>query len=398
MGDFAVPADTVEHQIRSGIGSLWKKFRTEESLPEAPVQAEDDLRELSRAQMNGIAPAPGWTAAAETLDTRLEAWLVDKNPARSVVFMVLPPHSWRAEILAAWAQQRRWPLLDAPDPETVLAGGEGWMRDRFDGRSHWVFPHLNRCYLRNAHGLGMVRRLLDDMCGGRLGRGIVGCDSWAWAYLMRIWHGRQPTVLTAQAFDQARLERWFGILSAGAGQRRLDFRQARDGKYVLAPVVEADGDNGASPKTSTFLKHLAACARGIPGIALAFWENSLRLGPDKADDGAGEDGDTENAEHPSVDSTLWVTAWDEVRRPGLPPEKDRDLAFVTHALLLHDGMAADIMTEVLPISMTRILQILSLLEEAGTADETDGIWRITAPGYPAARLFLQEEGYLTDGF
>lgn len=398
LGDYKVPADTVEHQIRSGIGSLWKKFKAEESPPEAPVQADEDLRELSRAQMHGVAPEPDWTAAIESLDTRFEAWLADEIPAEPVAFMVLPPHSWRAEILTAWAKRRRWPLLEAPDPETVLAGGNGWMRDQFDDRPHWVFPHLNRCYMRHAHGLRMVRRLLDDMCAGRLGRGIAGCDSWAWAYLMRIWRGRQPTVLTAQAFDHERLERWFGVLSAGAGRRRLDFRQAKDGKYLLPPISETDQNEADSTKTGTFLKHLAACARGIPGISLAFWRKSLRLGTDNADNGAGDDEDTENEEHPSVDSTLWVTSWDEVRRPGLPSEKDPDLAFVTHALLLHDGMAADTMTEVLPVSMSRILQILSLMEEAGTAAETDGIWRITAPGYPASRQFLQEEGYLLDGF
>lgn len=396
LGDYAIPSDTVEQKIRSGIGALWKKIAAREPPREEPVHAEDDLQKLSSAQLGAIAPMPRWHAAAEALDTRLETWLADESPARPVVFLVSPPHSYREDILLVWAKRRGWRVLDPPGPNTVLTQDGRWIRDKFGGPLPWVFPRLDHCYLRHAHGLGLVRRLLDDMSAGNLGRGIVGCDSWAWTYLMKIWHGRHAEVLTTQAFDQGRMERWFGNLSAGVGRRRLDFRKTLDAQYVLPPVAETDEDDAASPRMSSFLTHLAAHARGIPGVALAFWRNSLRRGPEQPD--AGDEGETENVWHPTAPSTIWVPPWDAVQKPEPPTEKDRDLAFVTHSLLLHSGMAVDILAETLPCSMSRIMKALSLLAEAGTAAEIEGIWRITARGYPAARQFLSLEGYLTDGF
>lgn len=68
------------------------------------------------------------------------------------------------------------------------------------------------------------------------------------------------------------------------------------------------------------------------------------------------------------------------------------------SLLLHGTLSIDMLAEMLPFSISYTRQILSLLEEGGTALESDGIWRISAPAYPAARQLLQDEGYLTDDF
>jgi hypothetical protein len=398
VGDYQLPSDTVEQKIRSGIGALWKKFETEEESREAPLQAEADLRELSRVQTAAVAPDPDWLAAAEALDTRLAPWLADEAPDRPVVFLVVPPHGFREEILEAWAKRHNWQRVDAPDAEAVLAQDRQWMRGAFEGRRPWVFPRLERAFLRHARGLSLVRGLMDGLCAGRLGRGIVGCDSWAWAYLMKIWRGRPPRTLTSQAFGQERLEPWFGTLAAGTGRRRLDFRQSQDGRYVLPRVGEADEGDDAPTGTTRFLKHLAACARGIPGVALALWRASLRLGPENPPEDRDSADDDETDPPTAPHSTIWVAEWDAVRRPALPSERDRDMAFVTHTMLLHDGLAEGVLAETLPLSMSRIHQILSMLEETGAAAEDEGLWRITAPGYPAVRQFLQDEGYLTDPF
>ena len=73
----------------------------------------------------------------------------------------------------------------------------------------WVFPCLERAYLRHPEGLTMVRRFLANAYAGNLGRGIIGCDSWAWAFLRHVWRGRVPVTVTLQAFDETRLARHF---------------------------------------------------------------------------------------------------------------------------------------------------------------------------------------------
>jgi len=392
---YALPSDTVEQKIRSGIGALWKAFETEDAAPESPVKAKEKLEELSWTEISTIAPDPGLDAAAEALDAALASRLPPKLPENTVVFVISPPYTWRREIMAEWAQRSQWRLLDGPDPQTLLSESGEWMRDRFDGRSPWVLPHLENCYLRRARSLKNIRHLLDMLCAGVAGTGLVGCDSWAWAYLMKIWNGRQPGLLSLQSFDQERLARWFGELAAGDGPRRRNFRQAIDGKYVLTPVDDVDEESGETPKASSFLKHLAACSRGIPGVALALWRRALRLGPENTDD----EGNDDNGPSPPGDpATVWITEWDAVPRPKLPSEKDRDLAFTAHTLLLHGGLEAEVLAEILPLSVSRVRQTLSVLRETETAVEEDGIWRITASGYPAVRQFLQSEGYLTDHF
>lgn len=397
MGEYTLPADTVEQKIRSGIGAFWKKFEAREPEPEAPVQAEGDLQGLSPGQMGSVAPDPVWTEAVEVLEARLSDWLADEPPARPVIFLVSPPHAFREEILAAWAMGRGWRILESPDPRHLLAGEEEWIPGRFDGVSNWVFPRLEDGFLRHAGSLGPVRRILDDLCAGRLGRGIVGCDSWAWAFLTRIWRGRSFAPIAVQAFDAGRLERWFGDLSAGAGRRRLDFRHPEDGRYVLPPLPENEDEKGKTPRSSGYLQHLAAWSRGIPGIALALWRKSLRIEWKRAGENGG--GATEETGQRSApDSTVWIAPWEAEGRPGLPAETDRDLAFAAHALLLHNGLPGEILTRILPLSPSRTRQALSLLEDCGAAAETEGIWRITALGYPAVREFLKNEGYLTDRF
>lgn len=42
--------------------------------------------------------------------------------------------------------------------------------------------------MRHAGGLTLVRRLLERAVSGQLGRGLIGCDSWAWAYLQKVWN------------------------------------------------------------------------------------------------------------------------------------------------------------------------------------------------------------------
>ncbi|WP_299310510.1 hypothetical protein [uncultured Halomonas sp.] len=70
-------------------------------------------------------------------------------------------------------------------------------------------PRLERCFLRHAEGLAGVRRLVEQALAGRLGPGIIGCDSWAWAYLQHTLALPEGQAFTLQPFDGADLDRYF---------------------------------------------------------------------------------------------------------------------------------------------------------------------------------------------
>ena len=114
-----------------------------------------------------------------------------------------------------------------------------------------------------------MRQFLRQACSGSLGRGIIGCDSWAWAFLRRAGPNCRARTLTLQAFDQERLSLYLQGLAEGAEKPLLAFRQAHSGKYVLPPPAESPDE--AAVVDRDFLNRLAAYSRGIPGIARTLW-------------------------------------------------------------------------------------------------------------------------------
>jgi hypothetical protein len=390
LADYRPPPVTMEHTVRTGLSAFWQRFRSQDPPPESPLKTEEQLQSIPATLLERIVPAPDSWPAALALDEALATWLDSAQPHHPVVFVLDPPHGMHRDILRAWAGMREWRILPPPSMEQILGLEADWLADRSAESQPWVLPDLERCYLRHAHGLTLMRRLLDQACSGALGRGVIGCDSWAWAFLRRVWSGAAPPLLILQSFDAHRLARWFEELCSASGIDGLVFRQADHGDYVLPSPT----DSGKSaPAASDFLQQLAAYSGGIPGIAHPIWRASLRTVPDEATF------DAETAEK-SADSptTLWVTPWRRLQQPAPANGLLREYAFVLHTLLLHNGLPGEWLSQLLPLSPHSSLAMLSRLETAGLVEQQDdGFWRIAPLGYPIVRSFLKSEGYLTDG-
>jgi len=96
--------------------------------------------------------------------------------------------------------------------------------------------------------------------------------------------------------------------------------------------------------------------------------------------------------------TIWVTPWDQLNKPVVPGDVRHDEAVVLHTLLLHSGLSLELMRQLLPMSLNRIAETVARLQEAGIVAQDGATWRVAPLGYPPARQFLQEVGYLTDQF
>jgi hypothetical protein len=138
---------------------------------------------------------------------------------------------------------------------------------------------------------------------------------------------------------------------------------------------------------SDFLDRMAAYGRGIPGVAWALWHCTLRFARMENEEGV---------EGIRKGSTIWLKPWQELALPGVPQQNHDELAFVLHTLLLHNGAAAELLTELLPNMGRQILPALQDLQAAGVVEQQQRVWRVTALGYPAVRAFLKDEGYLVD--
>lgn len=389
LADYTPPPPDVVETTKRRISALWDRLRPDIEEPIPYVKPEDELTGLPDWQLRRAAPPIEWAEAAGALDTALEDWVTDPSPDEPVRLLVTPPCVGRRPILTAWAEQHGWRVLSPPAPEQILAGGEDWFTAQFDDEGSWVLPDLERLTLRHVSGLDLVCSFLNEAHAGRWGPGLIGCDSWAWAFLNHVWRGWLPPTLTLQAYDEERLAVCFRSLARTIGGRELRFRQADDGSDVLP---SPDGSTTTDHK-SHFLHHLATYSRGNLGVAWAIWRTALSSEPvaDRADE-------AEEADDSLPEQTIWVTPWSQMTHPSLPAEAERDTAFVMHALLLHGGLSTEMVQRLLRLTPNRITEILDGLRVAGVIALHEGRWQVTPTGYPPAREFLARGRYLTDAF
>jgi hypothetical protein len=393
LSDYAVPQTTMSRTIQGGIRGLWQRLRVASKKPEDPKKPESDLQHIPDAVLENMAPNPDWQLAAGYLKIALDQRL-GATPHEKPTFLVVGlPQGGNQEILTALARELEWPLITPPSAEQILSQDHHWLKQIEKNHTPWVVPALERCYLRHVHGLALVRQLFEKINTGAMGNGIIGCDSWALAYLKHVLPGRLPDALVAQAFGDHRLSRWLYELASSRFQKPLLFRQTDNGKPVLPMEPEHTGTDTTSTGISAFIDQLSAHSRGIPGIALCLWRKALRMEPDKTMI------DTSITKVPSdMNTTIWVLPWNKLDHPVLPSPISPESSILLHNLLLHNGLSQRVLAEILPLPPNVITRTALVLKDARLIEEDQGLWKVSPAGYPIVRQYLNGEGYLTDQF
>jgi hypothetical protein len=403
LEQYVRPPEPAQEAVRRGIFGLWGGWEKKSG----PLLEETKLNPVPVDLLDEVAPVPDWLEGIAAVTETLDAWLDAAQPDLPVQVFVGPSYNGTPQILTQWARAKGWDLLTPPEPEQILTGGKEWLAQVDDGSdAPLVLTHLEHCYLRHYDGLTMLRRLLEIMLSHRR-RWLVGCDSWAWAYLRQVFKVeamlRSPWILAP--FGQERLRVWLPEFIQGTSKPGFVFRQSDNGKFILPPALSGatalpDQDQPeptASPNLSNFLIYLAAYSRGIPGIAWAIWRRSLYLTMEQEADEkrVGHEDDQPQAKEDK--RTIWVKPWHQLTWPSIPylPERPQ-LLLVLHALILHGGLWGGIVKEVLPFAPMQVLDYLHLLEASGLVEPDQGFWRVAPTAYPAVRQALQSEGYLTD--
>lgn len=384
------------------VGSLatqaWESFkrllRRSTGAGDAPAMQERELSSLPEVRLAHLVHPIDWSHASRALDRALDGEAPAGGATPRVRFVIGQPHCGHAEIVQGWAARHAARLLDPPDPHEILVGGGRWLGDWRPGDGPWALPRLEHCFLRHADGLALVRRLLEAVAEGRAGEGVIGCDSWAWAFLERAWPVPLAGVLTLQAFDGEALSALFARLAATPRRRRLRFCNAHSGRETL--VVPRDGDAVGEQILS-----LAAHCRGNPGVARSYWRSCLRAEPEEADEDPDEDPVSAAADGAAPSpggrqETVWVSA--HLAEPELPMEGAEDVALLLHALLLHGGLAEEAFAAVLPMPAGAATAVALRLRQQGVIERREGRWTIAALSYVPVRQWLRGRDYLTDAF
>lgn len=71
---------------------------------------------------------------------------------------------------------------------------------------------------------------------------------------------------------------------------------------------------------------------------------------------------------------------------------------ILHALLLHNGLPAALLPELLPLPAGQIASLLARLEALGIVEADGERRRVASLGYAAARDMLRERSFLVDPF
>lgn len=398
LSDYVPPQATMSRSIRGGLKGLWQKVQRTGKRPEDRQASESDLEPLAQPLIEKIAPAPDWRMPAGVLNTVLEERTRENTIEKSTFLVIGLPHGGNAEILTALAKSRKWPVIKAPSAGQIFSQDSGWLKKLKNPGTPWVLPALEQCYLRHVCGLALVRQLFEKINAGEIQGGIIGCDSWALAYLKYVLPGRLPRAMVAQAFDDHQLSRWLNQLALSGFQKPVVFRQTDNREPVLPIEPGVGGNNPSMPDTviaesSAFMNQLAAHSFGIPGIALSIWRKALKKEPEKTMT------DPLDLKTPAdMRSTIWVLPWDKLNQPVILSDMNPDSGILLHSLLLHNGLSQAMAAELLPFSGNGVTRMAMALKEAGLISENEGLWRVSPLGYPMVRGYLDGEGYLTDRF
>ena len=393
LDQYKKPPEPSAQAVRSRF-SKWVEQIHRKPVKEEPFKLEQHLRSAPSRLKDKAAPKPDWTECATSLTSLLDEWLQNRQNETHPWIFLKTPYSGLTQALVIWAKQNNFRIIETPVPEQLIRGKEYDVSGQIENSGNLlVIPCLERFFFRHFNGLSMIRHLIDRVLSGSFPC-LIGCDSWAWAYLSKALGMDRlfPVPFVLEAFDQEKLQQWFCRLACGAGGDRLVFRQSNNGNYVLPLKAEhqqkESADHVPPAESSDFLIHLAAYSRGIAGIAWDIWRYSLRYGPDE---------ELTDLETDSLfKQTIWVDPWSQLTLPAVSDGVTHDELLVLHCLMIHGGLDARLLANLLPISNSDVMQVTMYLRSKGLIHQNKNRWYVTAIGYPAVRRFLNNEGYLVD--
>lgn len=373
LGDYNAPAMPTEHALRGA----WARLKRRVSgADDAPLLRHDGLEQASSAAPADIGNSPDCQPLLQALDKALGGWSRDSKAQPRLRLLVVPPCD-NAGTLETWARTRGHALLRQPERVDLMGQAPAGPWSDSAGAGLLVIPALEQWFLRQRNGMHALRALLSRLAQSER-RCVVGCDSWAWRYIVKSAGAdlSLPRPQTFEPFDARRLCEWFSALARDSDGTTATFRLAGNGDDVLACTDDGEPCNA-------FLRQLAARSGGIPWVAWQLWRAGLRVN-------TGETPLSDRAAKATAGDarTVWVVDTDDANDIKLPPSNEDRSLLVLQALLIHAALTAAEIDAVLPA--TGEPDMLAALLASGHLhrDPEGGRYRVKPAAYPAVRRAL----------
>lgn len=362
LSAYETPELPTEERLNALFAHLKATFFPDKS---SDAIAAERLETPALRRLDAAARPPASGPVVDEIARTVDAWAREANPAMPVLAVVLPPGE-ETDIIRHWAERDGHFIMAAP-PErgghVDLAHLNGIEPTRLI-----VIPKLEQWFLRTPEGLQGVRHLLA-LLDSRQQRAVIGCNSFAWAFLSKAVgiENIAGKAMTFRPFDADRLQSWLNGLAEEELDRGIRFRLVADGSEVFS---------GESRKeTREFFLRLAGYSRGIPWVAWQMWRNTLRIG---------DENHLEVAERHG----FWVSSLEEFVLPGDYP---RELLFALHAIALHGELSPAELGRVLPEGVDT--STVATLAASRLVRRENGRLSLQPEAYPAVR-----SGFLSSGF
>ena len=380
LEDYTEPPMPTEEYIRRMLGRLQAILVRKKPKP---FIADDKLKRATMDMLEEVVAPPACGPLLEELDRTVAAWANEEPRASLIKVVVLPPCDENA-VVRTWGESAGHQVLAPPSRDTLISV-PSMPLPNLEGDGILVVPRLEEWFVRHRNGLHPVRALLAALDTSKR-QVVIGCNSWAWAFLAKAVAADQllPDAVTFEAFDEMRLHLWFAELAKADSTSSVMFRRSSSGADVLE--LASDG----TPKDE-FLRSLAGRSLGIPWVAWHMWRRSLRSDEEHtpAADAAAMVSSDEDEQ--SSEQTLWVAALEEFVLPGA---NEQAILLVLQALLIHGSMTEAHLRLVLPIVGEFIN--LPVLVKAGFVARDGDRFACRPAAYPAIRSGLETAGLPLD--
>jgi hypothetical protein len=376
LADYTSPSMPTEQAFRSMLKRVRRRINvnTDEDNPMLP---SGSLVRTPLPVLDDIADPPDCGPVLQMLHRYLDGWAAGDLASPRIQLLIVPPCD-RTGSIETWARSQQHALLPAPSRYDLTRADGQAATESIDniGEGLLVIPRLERWFLRQRNGLRMVQALLTRLASSQR-RCLIGCDAWAWAYLVKAADAdlMLPRPWTFEPFNASRLRQWFADLAVDDGQVAT-FRLVRNGEDVL------ECDDKGEP-CNNWLELLAARSGGIPWVAWHLWRSSLQVRDDDAQL-------SDRAARAVADDqrTVWVVDIDDSPLP--PGHEDRAL-LTLQAILMHGGLTAPEVHEVLPATGESCM--LQALVDSRHLRCDRGNYSVRPTAYPAVRRALLAAGF-----
>lgn len=373
LGDYDWPSSSVDRGAGRALGAFFKRIFTHDDT--SGIDA-DRLNPATKKLLDQVAAPPAIQPLMRELTATLEGWIKASSPSTLLQTIILPPCD-REAFLAAWAEKMELPVIPA---DASLEDVAQALQCDAAACLPVVIAKLETRFLRTADGLKDIRALIGLLATTRR-KVIIGCNSWAWQFLVKSCEidSVLSTPLTLAAFDRERLAHWLASLSDKAAQNGYRFKLAKNGRDVFSGPRDED-------PSDSYMGELARKSLGIPWIAWSLWRSSLRT------ESASHDTDRDAKTLSDVD-TFWIS---ELSNYALPDRHDQNALLVLHTLLIHGELSPAQIEATVPLP--GYTNVLNALTEARliVLDDNTGTYHCAPVAYPSIRDGLRLNGYPMD--